>query len=136
VVAPVLDRRVESPDDFRVEPDAPRALYAPLLVMNQGRSRDYTLAAMDFFQPHSGGLKIVFHIVFVQSALAHLVADRAIRRVVKEDKLHHTLAGGKDFLIGRFDLHAVAGLGVAGDDHRLAARALYLDKAHAAVARD
>ncbi len=97
----------------------------------------------------------VLHGVFLQLALAGLVADGAVERVIDEEKFHHALAAFVDD--GRVDADAHA-LGDLGGRSRSAGAAssrpracrrrrgwacagrrlghAHLDQAHAAVARD
>ena len=70
----------------------------------------------------------------LQIAFAALVANRAIERVVDEQKLHHPFA--RLFHLGRGGHHHLAiggGHRATGDGFR---RLFQLDKAHAAIARD
>ena len=97
----------------------------------------------------------VFGGEFLQLALAGLVADRAVERVVEEEHLRHAFAAGLD--AGRFeaDVQARCDVGGAGDGrlglptdlrlavlhHQLVGRAVAhrraeFDQAHAAVAGD
>ena len=75
------------------------------------------------------------HRLVLQVALAALVADRAIERVVDEEELHHPLARLLDHLAVGADFLAVGGRkGTRG--LRLGRSGLHLDQAHAAVAGD
>jgi hypothetical protein len=103
----------------------------------------------------AGGAAAVLGRVFLQLALAGLVADRAVERVVEQKHLRHAFAAGLD--AGRFeaDMQTRGNRGGAGDgrlglpaDLRLAVfhhqlvggavahRRAELDQAHAAVAGD
>ena len=70
----------------------------------------------------------------LQRALAALVADRAVERVVGQQELEHAVLGLLHLLRGGVDDHALAGLDEAGRLQRGAPRALHLDQAHAAHA--
>ena len=76
----------------------------------------------------------VGHRLVLQIALATLVADRAIQRVVDQQELHHPLARLPHRRRVGADHHVVADRHRAGGD-RLG-RALHLDQAHAAIAGD
>src|SRR3954470_5037651 len=68
----------------------------------------------------------------LQRALAALVADRAVERVVEQDELEYRLLARGGVLRARVHLHAVAGgHGAGGLQLR---HALDLDQAHAARA--
>ena len=89
------------------------------------------------------GVDAIGHRLVLQVALATLVADRAVQRVVDEQELHHPLAGLLHHRrLGQHDGRLAIGAGtqVAHADGagglRLRRPALYLDQAHAAVAGD
>ena len=79
-------------------------------------------------------VETVGHRLVLQVALAALVADRAIERVVDEQELHHPLARFLDHRRVGADDHAVADRHRTGRDGL--GRALHLDQAHAAIAGD
>ena len=79
-------------------------------------------------------VETVGHRLVLQIALAALVADRAIQRVVDQQELHHPLARLPHRRRVGADHHVVADRHRAGGD-RLG-RALHLDQAHAAIAGD
>src|SRR4051812_46137811 len=83
----------------------------------------------------AAAIEAVAHRLVLQVALAALVADRAIERMVDQQELHHAVAGllhgrgvGDDLLLVGHR-HGAARL-------RLGRAGLHLDKAHAAVAGD
>jgi hypothetical protein len=76
----------------------------------------------------------VFDRVFLEPALAGLVADRAVERVIDEEELHHRRPRRAHLLAGRVDDHPLGDRRVA-TDHQLGLL-FDLDQAHAAVARD
>ena len=79
-------------------------------------------------------VEAVGHRLVLQVALAALVADRAVERMVDQQELHHPLARLLDHRRVGADHHVVADRHGAGGD-RLG-RALHLDQAHAAIAGD
>ncbi len=70
----------------------------------------------------------------LQRALAALVADGAVQRVVGQQELEHAVLGLLDPLVGGVDDHAVGDRDEAGRGQGRAARALDVDQAHAAHA--
>ena len=85
----------------------------------------------------------VGHRLVLQVALAALVADRAIERVIDEQELHHPLASfARHRRIGEHDRRFAIGAGTQvahrhrARRRRLGRAALHLDEAHAAVAGD
>src|SRR3546814_1339472 len=70
----------------------------------------------------------------LQFALAALVADRAVERMVDQQELHHVALRLERLVAAREDLHAVHDGGGAG--RRRLAHLLDVDQAHAAVGRD
>ena len=89
------------------------------------------------------GVRAIGHRLVLQVALAALIADRAIQRVVDEQELHHPFAGLLDHRrLGQDDRRLAVGAGaqVAHTDGagglRLWRATLHLDEAHAAVAGD
>ena len=89
-------------------------------------------AALDLTEARA--VRAVVHRLFLQVALAALVADRAVERVVGEEELHDALARAVD--------HGRVGLNAHLWGQRPCARSdwlghlLHLDEAHAAVAGD
>ena len=70
----------------------------------------------------------------LQLALAALIADRAVQRVVDEQELHHRALELQCLLAAGGDLHAIHHRGGAG--RRRLRRLLHVDQAHAAVGGD
>ena len=70
----------------------------------------------------------------LERALAALVADRAVERVVGQQELEHAVLGLLHLVDAGDDLHALGDLDEARRLQRGAARALDLDQAHAAHA--
>jgi hypothetical protein len=77
---------------------------------------------------------VVVHVVLLQLALARLVADRTVDRVVQQEELEDGLLRRLRLLAGRVDDHALGHTRVARDLELR--RLLDLDEAHAAVAGD
>jgi len=111
------------------------------------RAQDAALGVEDDVGPEHLGLGLVLlameqaarlgrelEVVVLQDALAGLVADRAVHRVVQQDELQHRLARALDALGRGLDLHAVHHLRMTRG-HRLG-RLVRVDQAHAAVRRD
>ena len=78
-------------------------------------------------------LTAVLVVVILQRALAGLVADAAVDRVVERDELQDRLAVRLHFRRVREHLHALGNGHVAGD---VESAAFDLDQAHAAIADD
>ena len=79
-------------------------------------------------------VEAVSHSLILKIALATLVADRAIQRVIDQQKFHDALTGLMDQIGVGLDDHAFAAGHSAGCD-RLGSL-LHLDQAHAAVGRN
>lgn len=133
--ADLLERAALDQFDHRVarhlvgEPGAARAEHAPLAVQQHLGGDGDGLLEGALLPVEAGVGAAVRHRLVLQGALAALVADRAVQRVVDEQELHHPLLGLlRD---GRGDLrlhdHAVGARDGAGR-HRLAL-ALDLDDA-------
>ncbi len=71
----------------------------------------------------------------LQVALAALIADRAIERVVDQQEFHHAFARGLDHRAVGADVLIIGG-GQRARCLRLGRPRLHLDQAHAAIARD
>ena len=83
----------------------------------------------------AGAVAAIAHGLILQVALAALVADRAVQRVVDEQELHHPFAGLLDHRrVGEDLLPLGSRKGTRG--LRLRRSGLHLDQAHAAVAGD
>jgi hypothetical protein len=126
---------------FGGETDAARAVNAAVMIVLT--SGPIYLSRPRACSPRSAIVDAIGHGLVLQVALAALIADRAIQRVVDEQELHHPFAGlldhrrvggeisgGSPFGPGRRSRTPMAqdatGLGAA----------LHLDQAHAAVAGD
>ena len=119
--------------DFLAEAHAARALDAARHVRGHERADVLVLH-------HALALGVARHVApeahreVLQLALAALVADRAVERVVDQQELHRRLLGRDGLRRLREDLHAF-GDGRRAGRQRLR-RLLDLDQAHAAVRRD
>ncbi len=119
--------------DFLAEPHAARAVDAARHVGGDERAEVLVLE-------HALALGIARHVApeahreVLQLALAALVADRAVERMVDQQELHRRLL--RRDRLGRFreDLHALGDRRRAG--RQRLRRLLDLDQAHAAVGRD
>ena len=108
---------------------------------NQGTKVKIFVRALGFAEPAE--IDAVRHRLILQVTLAGLIADRAIQRMVDQQKFHHTLAGASDHgRVGsdqrRLSFRARAQI---LDLHRTACRGLWraanhFDQTHAAVACD
>ncbi len=135
--------------------DATRAHDAALVVQHDALADVHPLRLLDLLLDETAVIVAVLDRVFLQLALAGLVADRAVERMIDEEEFHHALAAFVDQRRRGANGRAFAHLRGAADggarnpvDFRLAvgiehwrARGVHLgsarlDKAHAAVARD
>ena len=119
--------------DLVGEPDAAGAVDAPC---HEGLDQRPEILLLDrpLVLLEAAAVEAVGHGLVLQIALAALVADRAIQRVVDQQKLHDALARLVHHLGIGADHHALAAGHGAGCD-RLG-RALHLDQAHAAIGRN
>ncbi len=116
------------------EAGAAGALDAALAV-EQDQVRDGDgLLEVALLLNEAGLARAVGQRLVLQRALAALVADRAVERVVGQQELEHAVLGLLHLLRRGVDDHALAGLDEAGRLQGGAARALHLDQAHAAHA--
>src|SRR6185295_7095498 len=127
--------------DFRREADAARALDA---AIHRGLDQRAQIFVLDraLVLGEAAGVDAVAHRLVLQVALAALVADRAVQRMVDQQELHHAFArllhhrrAGGDFrrlALGTGTAVAYAP-GAACDRLRAA---LHLDEAHPAIAGD
>ena len=127
--------------DFRREADAARALDA---AVHRGLDQRAEILVLDraLVLGVAAGVDAVAHRLVLQVALAALVADRAVERMVDQQELHHAFArllhhrrfgaDGRQFAV-RARTAVAHAPGAAR--HRLR-RAFQLDQAHAAVAGD
>ncbi len=133
VVAAGLHGQVRSLGDLLGEPDAARAVNAPVLVLDHVRPDQPPLVPGigPTVVDHVGGVEAVLHRVVLEKALSGLIADRAVEGVVLEQELHHRLARLPHSLgIGQHH-HAVLGDGgTRGDQAR---HALHLDETDATL---
>ncbi len=88
---------------------------------------------MLFFLEAGCGLAVANRQI-LQLTLATLVADRAIQRVVDQQKLHHTLLRRHSQLRMREYLHAIGHGGCAG--RQRLRRLFHLNQTHPAIGRD
>ncbi len=123
------------------EADAARALDAPRHDRLDQRPDVFVLdRPLVLVEP--AAVDAVGHRLVLQVALAALVADRAVERVVDEQELHHPLAGAPHHLRAGDDLRRLAVRAGPAVAHRPGARgdrlrrALQFDQAHATVAGD
>src|SRR5262249_40051865 len=72
--------------------------------------------------------------LILQRALAALIADRTVQRVVDKQELQHALLGLFGHGTAGVDLHPVRDRVVAGWQERRSSGAFYLDQAHSAHA--
>ncbi len=142
--------------DFVADADAARAHDATLGVVNDGGSETDAFWLVDRLSELSLQRALVLVVVILELALAGLVADGAIDRVIEQQKLLHGSLCGLDLVVGRRNHHAVGGLeltgglklGLGGGDvlalgfvkhqlrHRHLAAALDVNQAHSTVRSD
>ena len=144
-----------SPDDVARETDAARAKDAALVVEHDARAEVNGLGLVNFRLDEAARALAVIHGVFLQLAFARLVANRAIERMVDEQKFQNAFAHLFHAGRARVNFHAGRNRRGAGDgrarrlrdlrravgiQNRLAVRAergrAVFDEAHAAVADD
>ena len=127
--------------DFGGEADAARALDA---AVHRGLDQRAEILVLDraLVFGEAAGVDAVAHRLVLQVALAALVADRAIQRMVDQQEFHHAFARLLHHRRARRDFRRLAlGTGTAiahapgAARHRLRA-ALHLDQAHPAIAGD
>src|SRR6267143_1799505 len=118
--------------DLVHEAHAARAHDAALGVVDHQRPEDLALGLVDLVGADARGLVVVLHVVVLELALARLVADGAVHRVVDEVELHaaalvllHRRRGGDDL---QPFLHADLAA-----RHQAAGRVARLHQAHAAL---
>ena len=140
--------------DFLHEADAARAHDAAFVVEHDALAEVHALWLFHLLFDETGFAFAKLDGKFLQPALARLIANRTVERVVDEQKFHHALAAFFDERRGGANAHALgdfhraanlrlrspADLGLAiGIQHGLAVgshlRAAGLHETHAAVAR-
>ena len=143
------------PGDLVHETDAAGAHDAALVIEPDARADIDVLRLFHLHVHEAGDSAAEADGLLLEAALAGLVADRAVERVVDEEKFHDALAAFLDEIAGGADAHVLrdgVGAGNGGAGHpadgfvavfvagRLlagcgAGRHSHLDEAHAAVAR-
>jgi len=140
--------------DLLHEPDAARAHDAALVIEDDPLAKVDALGLFDFVLDKPRFPLAKLNGKFLEPALAGLVADRAVERVVDEEEFHHAIPALLDHRGRRLDAHAVRDFRGAGDRRARAPRDLrasvraehrlpvgrhfwhaHLDETHAAVAR-
>ena len=135
------------------EADASGAENAALVIENDPLADIDLLRFLDLVILEAGGIVAVLHGELLQTALAGLVADRTVERVIDQEELHDPLAaffnqrrlGAHTHAFGNIERAGDRGAWAPGDDRKpiradlgLAIRAhlgrAHLDEAHAAVA--
>ena len=134
LVAPAGEVDLGLARHVRGEAGAAGALNAALAVeQHQVRNGDGLLEVALLFD-EAGLAGAVGQRLVLQRALAALVADGAVERMVGEQELEHAVLRLLDLLRRGVDDHALARLDEAGRLQGGAARALHFDQAHAAHA--
>ena len=137
MVAARLDAEPVRKRHLAGEAHAARTHDAALVVERDALGQRVELGRPDLRVARGRRRAVVRVVVVLQHALAGLVADAAVHRVVERDQLHRLLAPRPHRLGVGVDAHARGDRHVAGDLHPAAAlRVLDLDDADAAVARD
>ena len=140
--------------DLLHEADAARAHDATLVIEHDPLADVHALRFFHLLLAEAGLALAELDREFLQTALARLVADRAVERVVDEQKFHHALPAFLHEWRRGANTHALGDLGGAGDfrlwtpgdlgasigsQHGLAVgrhlRAAGLDETHAAISR-
>ena len=115
VIPAVEDAELAGARDLVAEPDAARAQDAALRVEDDMRPQRHGLGLVHLLVGHPRIVEAVAHVVDLQPALARLVADRAVERVVDQVELHDGAPRLHDPLRLRVDDHAVGHRHVAAD---------------------
>src|SRR3989454_3623636 len=134
VVATLEDAQLPRAGDLVAEAHAARAEDASLGVEDDVRPEGYRLRLVHLLVRHPRIVEAVLHVVDLEPALAGLVADRAVERVIDQVELHDRLARLAHPVGLREDDHAVGGDRVAGD--RGPRRLLEVDHAETTLAGD
>ena len=82
------DRELRLASDLVHEPDAARAHDAALGVIDDHRPEHFALWFIQLVGTDARRLVIVLHVIILQLALARLIADRAIDRVIDQMEFH------------------------------------------------
>ena len=90
------------------EPDAARAKNAALVVEHDARAEINALGLVNFRLDEAARALAVIHGVFLELAFARLVADRAIERMIDEQRFQHAFAHLLHAGRARVNLHARA----------------------------
>src|SRR5437867_9224035 len=122
VIAAAEDAELTGAGDLVAEAQAARAQDAPLGVQHHVRTERQRLRLVDLLIDHPRIVETVLHVVDLQPALARLVADRTVERMIDEVELHDRAPRLLDAIGLRGDHHAVGALGVAGDRDRKSTR--------------
>src|SRR6185295_7386896 len=133
-VAAVRDVELVLARDLVAEADAARAQDAAFAVERDLVGPRDVLLLVNLLEFEARAVVADAEAVLLQLALARLVADRAVERVVDEQELHHVFLPALGLLARGLDDHVVRALRVARDLERTLA--LDLDEADAAVAGD
>ena len=134
VIAAIDHRQLVGLGDLLAETHAASAFDAALAVENHVGSEDRALAIVDLAHFEATRLAIVLHVVILQPALARLIADRTVHRMIDQQKFQHRFAHRQHLGTLGQNRHALGHLRVAGDLQL--GHFLDLDHAHAAIARD
>ena len=119
---------------FLAEADAARAVDAAAHLLHRDQRADVLVEDDALFFVVARGRAAVADGQVLQLALAALVADRAVERVVDQQELHHDCWALMRLVALGADDHALRD-GRGAGRHRLG-RLLDVDQAHAAVGRD
>jgi hypothetical protein len=115
VIAALLHLELVDAGDLVTHADAARAEDAALGVEHDVRAEVDDLGLLDLGRVDARVGVVVLEVVLLQRALAGLVTDRAVDRVIDQGELEHLLAGQRRLLVGGVHHHALA-------DRLLAAR--------------
>ena len=122
------------PGDLLAEAHAARAVDAAAHLLHADQRADVLVEDDALFFGVARSRAAVAHCQILQLALAALVADRAVQRMVDQQELHHRLLRGQRLRALGVHHHALRHRRGTGR-HRLG-RLLDVDQAHAAVGRD
>jgi hypothetical protein len=134
VAAPLDNAQLVGAGDFAGEAHAAAAEDAALGVVDDPLGEVVELGLVVLGIDVERLIRPVLHLVFLQPALAGLVADAAVHRMIQGDELHDGTPGGTNRFAVRFDLHSRSDGQVAGR-HEFGT-AVDLHQADAAVTGD